>query len=74
MTIKSSNRFGIRVALIALCALAPVTAFAQWEVVDNAANTKLENLDKIRNQNLIGAKEKKTGRAAKKSKSQRKSS
>ncbi|KWV17200.1 hypothetical protein ISN34_14545 [Xanthomonas translucens pv. translucens] len=59
MTIKSSNRFGIRVALIALCALAPVTAFAQWEVVDNAANTKLENLDKIRNQNLIGAKEKK---------------
>lgn len=58
MKIKSSNRFGIRVALIALCALAPVTAFAQWEVVDDKANTKLENLDKIRKQNLIGDKEK----------------
>lgn len=58
MKIKSSNRFGVRMALIALCALVPATAFAQWEVVDKDANKKLENLDKIRKQNLIGGQEK----------------
>jgi len=65
-TMKSSNRFRIVFALFALCALAPVTAFAQWEVIDNKQieenekNTdKLKDkLDEIRKANLVGAKDK----------------
>ncbi|AJC47496.1 hypothetical protein [Xanthomonas sacchari] len=55
MKIKSLNRFGVRMALVALCAMLPATAFAQWEVVDKDANGKLEQIQK---QNLIGGKEK----------------
>lgn len=63
---KSFNRFRIIVAVVALGALAPVTALAQWEVIDNKQieenekNTdKLKDkLDEIRKANLVGAKDK----------------
>jgi len=65
-TMQSSNRFGLMFAVVALCALAPVTAFAQWEVIDrdqikeNENNTDKLNdkLDEIRKANLVGAKDK----------------
>ncbi|KLD74835.1 hypothetical protein FZ025_00490 [Xanthomonas hyacinthi] len=59
---KSFNRFGIVFALVALCALAPVTALAQWEVIDNGqikenkanTNTLDGKLDKVRADHQIG--------------------
>ncbi|PPT88407.1 hypothetical protein XthCFBP4691_14590 [Xanthomonas theicola] len=59
---KASNRFRIIVAAVALCALAPATALAQWEVIDNEQIKKNEEnteklhdkLDEIHKANLIG--------------------
>ncbi|WP_241094195.1 hypothetical protein [Xanthomonas bonasiae] len=47
-TTKSSNRFRIGFAMVALCALAPVTALAQWKVIDERQIEKnKENTDTL---------------------------
>ena len=61
-TMKSSNRFRIVFVLFALCALAPVTALADWRVIDQTqidknkenTNTLDGKLKSIRDNHYIG--------------------